>query len=187
MIDDYNHWMIAVDKSDQLISYYRADLRCRRTWMPLMLHCLDVVRVNALAIARKADATVDHKDFIVSLVEALLQRATSSQEQSTRSRRFTSSPRATSAEKKRRRSHTNPKLPEHRLNGAKEDHIAGIDKNKQRACIYCSYLAQLSVSAGVPKDDLPKVRRVSRYCISCRDYICKDHFTVFHTASSTEV
>jgi hypothetical protein len=188
MIDDYNHWMIAVDKSDQLISYYRADLRCRRTWMPLMLHCLDVVRVNALAIARKADGTVNHKDFIVSLVEALLQRAAASQEQSTRSRRFTSqSPRAASAQKKRRTSHTNPKLPEHRLNGAKEDHIAGIDKNKQRACIYCSYLAQLSVSAGVPKDDLPKVRRVSRYCIACRDYMCKDHFTVFHTASSTEV
>jgi hypothetical protein len=35
VIDDYNHWMCGVDKADQLIAYYRPNLRCRRTWMPL--------------------------------------------------------------------------------------------------------------------------------------------------------
>jgi hypothetical protein len=36
MIDDYNHWMGGVDKADQLIAYYRPNLRCRRVWMPLI-------------------------------------------------------------------------------------------------------------------------------------------------------
>eukprot|EP00171_Calliarthron_tuberculosum_P022482 IDg22482t1 len=35
-IDDYGHWMAGVDLADQLISYYASDLRCRRTWMPMM-------------------------------------------------------------------------------------------------------------------------------------------------------
>ena len=31
IIDDYNHFMLGVDVADQLIAYYRMDVRCRRT------------------------------------------------------------------------------------------------------------------------------------------------------------
>lgn len=47
IIDDYNHWMLGVDKADQLIAYYQPKLCCCRTWMPLMFHALDVAHVNA--------------------------------------------------------------------------------------------------------------------------------------------
>ncbi len=35
LIDDYNHWMGGVDLSDQHISYYHPNLRCRRNWIPI--------------------------------------------------------------------------------------------------------------------------------------------------------
>ena len=47
VIDDYNHWMLGVNKADQYISYYRPNVRCVRTWMPLFLHCLDIIRANS--------------------------------------------------------------------------------------------------------------------------------------------
>jgi hypothetical protein len=40
-IDDYNHWMLGVDVSDQYIAYYHPAVKCYRTWMPIMFHCLD--------------------------------------------------------------------------------------------------------------------------------------------------
>ena len=43
VIDDYNHWMLGVDLADQLISYYRPRLRCRRNWMPIMFHMFDCI------------------------------------------------------------------------------------------------------------------------------------------------
>ena len=49
-IHDYNHWMGGIDKADQLISYYRPQLWCRRTWIPIFLHTLNCFRVNAYVL-----------------------------------------------------------------------------------------------------------------------------------------
>ena len=43
IINDYNHWMLGVDLVDQLIAYYQTKIRCRRTWMSLLLYCLDII------------------------------------------------------------------------------------------------------------------------------------------------
>jgi len=51
IIDDYNHWMLGVDKADQFIAYYRPNLQCWRVWMPLLFHCFDVARVNSYIAA----------------------------------------------------------------------------------------------------------------------------------------
>ena len=45
VIDDYNFNMLGVEKSDQLIAYYRTNVRCSRYWMALMFHCLDIIRI----------------------------------------------------------------------------------------------------------------------------------------------
>ena len=50
VIDDYNHWMGGVDKADQLISSYRPNVRCRRVWMPMIFHAMDVLRINAYIV-----------------------------------------------------------------------------------------------------------------------------------------
>lgn len=44
LVKDYNHFMLTVDKADQLIGYYDAKVRCRRTWLPMFLHALQVAR-----------------------------------------------------------------------------------------------------------------------------------------------
>ena len=43
LINDYNHWMLGINLVDQLIEYYRPKIRCRQIWMPLLLHCLDII------------------------------------------------------------------------------------------------------------------------------------------------
>jgi hypothetical protein len=187
MIDDYNHWMGGVDKADQLIAYYRPNLRCRRVWMPLMMHALDILRVNAFVIAKSANDRLVHKDFIVSLIKGLLERASYSHMRETRARAATirrSSPR--SVQKKRRMSSSNPSLPHYRLNGKPEDHQM-VHGGKQRACTYCSYLRSLSIGAGTPKEDLPKVKTITRYCSACKDSLCIQHFKVFHSGGVASI
>ena len=46
ILNDYNHWMFGVDITDGLIASYRPKIRCRQTWMPIMLHCFDILHVN---------------------------------------------------------------------------------------------------------------------------------------------
>jgi hypothetical protein len=189
MIDDYNHWMLGVDKADQLIAYYRSSLRCRRVWLPLMMHALDILRVNAFIIAKSKDDRLVHKEFVVTFIECLLQRATFTRTRATRARTTRVNPRRSppSMEKKRRRiSKINPRLPEYRFNGQREGHQVTLG-SKQRACTYCSYLRSLSMGAGTPLDDLPKVKTVTRSCSACKDSLCKDHFALLHTRSSAAI
>lgn len=44
LVNDYNHFMLAVDLADQYIGYYDARVRCRRIWMPMFLHAMQVAR-----------------------------------------------------------------------------------------------------------------------------------------------
>jgi hypothetical protein len=178
MIDDYNHWMLGVDKADQLVAYYRPRLRCRRVWMPLMFHAFDILRVNAYIISqafKEQKTNDDHKEFVVDFVRSLLQRAASYRTQATRRRVATLNP---SPPKRRRTSLKNPSLPSHRFRGNPEDHVVAIRKG-QKNCIYCSYLRQLASSAG--QEELPTIRRVSRYCTACNDSLCNLHFVLYHT------
>lgn len=46
-INDYNYYMLGVDKSDQLVAYYRPILQFRRTWMPMMLQASNLTWSNA--------------------------------------------------------------------------------------------------------------------------------------------
>ena len=75
VIDDYNHWMGGVDQNDQLISNYRHQLHCKRIWMPLMLHSLDVLHVNAylvhVGLQTNVNNWLEQKEFILSLVEIM--------------------------------------------------------------------------------------------------------------------
>ena len=43
LINDYNHWILGVNLVDQLIACYQPKICCRRTWMPLLLDCLDII------------------------------------------------------------------------------------------------------------------------------------------------
>ena len=64
VVDDYNHWKVGVDTFDQYLAYLMCDLRCRRTWMPLMIFCLMTMRVNSFrAHTFICPDPVTHKSF----------------------------------------------------------------------------------------------------------------------------
>jgi hypothetical protein len=182
VIDDYNHWMLGVDKSDQLIAYYRPEIRCRRTWMPILLHCLDVLRINAFIVYKEqaGEEAIDHKEFLVQWIETLLDRATSeSVRLGTRSRRRSSTPEPYPRQR-RRISSKHPTLPSCRLTGDRSVHLhVKARDGKQRACAYCSYLRAVAKAQG-QSEDLPDITRPTMICSACNVRLCKSHFDAYH-------
>ena len=81
LINDYNMWMLGVDLVDQLIAYYRLKNCCQRTWMPLLLHCLDIIRVNSYVLYKETsylhplvdnDKIDSHKQFLIEFTNSLI-------------------------------------------------------------------------------------------------------------------
>ena len=172
VIDDYNHWMGGVNKADQLIAYYRPDLRCRRTWMPIMFHALDCMRSNAYVACKASGYKGTHKEFTMGWCKALFSRAQAEDIRETRAQRRTLQEPASmpQANKRRRMSHTKPELPEYRFRGAQEDHhMVRIDgKKKPRTCTYCAYIAALNKGVGSSNFKVSKSRY---YCFACGDFL----------------
>jgi hypothetical protein len=183
VIDDYNNCIMGgVDKAYQLISGYKPTLRCRRIWMPMWLHCLDVCRVNAYIIAKEKKVVKTQKDFVLDWIIALNHRAKFIE--TTRTRKAVAeliSPVINQNQgkpKKARMSHTKPSLPSYRFSGKPEDHVAVIAK-KQLSCTYCRYacaVAKLEGTSLVP----PPVSRTLKKCLICGDHLCTQHFDLFH-------
>jgi Transposase IS4 len=177
IIVDYNHWMLGVDKADQLIAYYRANIRCRRTWMPIFLQCLDIMRVNAFVIAKEKNEKLEQKDFIESFIKAFNERAAAENYAKTRAaiEIITSPPSA--GDKLRRMSSTAPSLPPERFVGRRIDHQMIIVK-KQKACVYCSFQRATAKLNG--HEPLPSVASVTRACLRCKQHICSPHYNIYH-------
>ena len=122
VIDDY-----FVELAHKLIAYYRTDVRCWRTWMSLMFHMLDCMRVNSYVACKNMGYQGTHKEFTMEWCEALFARAKAEDVRETRKRRSNANDREASptdsigSSKKRRMSHTRPELPHHILQGHKDD------------------------------------------------------------------
>jgi hypothetical protein len=186
VIDDYNHWMGGVDLADQMIAYYRPNVRCRRTWMPLLFHALDVARVNSYIALVNLGWNLDkqnkntplHKEFILELIKALMARAFTAESRLTRHRAaLARTPSPQQRAKRRRTSTKNPSLPEHRLLGDRCDHIR-TDAPSQGICRMCSYLHYKAKSDGT--SPLPPLKRPKKWCHFCKDHLCTEHFDSYH-------
>ena len=84
IVNDYNHMMLGVDVVDQLIAYYRPKICCQRTWMPIFLQCLCVLRVNSYVLYKETsrdhpevnDKDIrSHKSFLIEFINVLICRA----------------------------------------------------------------------------------------------------------------
>ena len=73
-IDDYNHWMLGVDVADQRIAYYQPDLRCQRTWLPMFIQILGLIRNNSFVVTKTEDEE-DQKIFTLDMIQALRKKA----------------------------------------------------------------------------------------------------------------
>ena len=77
--------MLGVDVVDKLITYYRPQLWCQRTWMPIVPHWLDILQVNLYVLYKDTssynhpdvdnDTIWNHKHFLIEFVNSLIHRS----------------------------------------------------------------------------------------------------------------
>ena len=153
VINGCNHWMEGVNKADQCMLHCRPNLRCRRTWMPIMFHALDCMHSNAFVASKKLGYKGVHKDFVMEWCQALRCHAVSDEVAMTRrARQQREDPIVISSAQKNGRcmSHTNPELLEYQLQGPREEHHPVPVKGKQRTCMHCAYLSAPQKAANGP-------------------------------------
>lgn len=77
LIDDYNHFMGAVDQFDQLRSYYSILRAHSKTWRPLFTLLVEISLVNCykLATANKKTTHDAHRKWLLTLVVQLKELA----------------------------------------------------------------------------------------------------------------
>ncbi len=212
LIDDYNHRMGGVDLSDQHISYYHPNLRCRRNWIPMFIQKIPIVRSNAYIIHKnyfKSDA-LSHKVFTLEMISCLMKRAlddkdhpTSSATQSLVSSIKSTPPstkQATVMLKKRMRKKEDEMKERHKrmrmsvkksLDDAYPDRKAlpmtlhkrvNGGKGVRAACAYCEWNYHAS-GAYKTKKWTQYVNRTTMMCYYCSAYLCHLHFDLFHSVS----
>lgn len=88
LIDDYNHWMGGVDVADQRIAYYQPDLRCHRTWLPMFLQIMSIIRSNAFIVYKSCSVmkSMTHKQFTLEMISILMENAREEYEKDSPSR-----------------------------------------------------------------------------------------------------
>ena len=207
IVNDYNHWMNGVDIADQLIAYYRPKLRCRRTWMPIMFHSLDVLRINLYVVHHKinkmkTNGKDHHKTFTMDLVKALRKRCReakvlwksgSEERPPTRTAAAAAavaaivSPDGKANKKpkisiqKRRFSHTDPakSLDPKRFDDVV--HTQTWSTSLRTKCEYCKYEAAVAkLNKAAPPRKTPV--KTNRTCSHCAPYkICTEHWNAWHT------
>ena len=182
VIDDYNHWMGGVDQNDQLIANYCHQLHCKRIWMPLMFHSLDVLHVNAYLAHFRLQTDMrdrlEQKEFVLSLVEIMQERAIVMNYRQLRSaHEHTTTPPP--VRKRQRINAKKPSLPIERLEPPMEAHVHTFSKTRS-TCKYCSYL-KLKSKQLHPTQTSPKVSNVYQMCSKCNVHLCEAHFQLYHT------
>ena len=179
VVDDYNHWKVGVDVIDQLIAYLMCNLRCQRTWIPMMIQALMTMRVNSYTGHKyiyTGDAK-DHKTFSLAWMRALMRRAI---KLTRATRQVIASAPVSSPAKRFRLSSKNPQLPEVRHDVA-VSHAAVISPT-QGKCIYCRYTYMCKkIQHPDDKSMWGVVRQPQRKCIGCGVYLCKQCFAPYHS------
>ena len=157
--------MGGVNQNDQLIANYHHQLLCKQIWTPLMFHSLDVLHVNAYLAHFRLQTDMrdwlEQKEFILSLVEIMQERAIVMDYRQLRSvheRTTTPSP----ANKQQRINPKKPSLPVERLEPPMEAHVHTFSKTRS-TYKYCSYL-KLKSKQLHPTQTPPKVSNVYQMC-----------------------
>ena len=193
LIDNYNYWMGGVDVGDQRISYYHpSNIVCQRTWVPIFIQILSIIRNNAYVVHRTnlGPKALSHKDFTYQMISWLLKKA----EMAQTSRRQliiaqTANPHPSLVIL------TETQLPieisnwltskfPNRFSTPTEYHYP---KTRTRgSCIYCSALYQWRSNQGEYVNFHKEVKRTRTYCACCSSstsricFLCKTHYELFH-------
>ena len=145
------------------------------------------MRVNAFMAYNAIDSKeerLEHKHFVMALVDSLLERARVLDYGRTRS--VHEKRPATEDTNKRglklpRLSHRRPTFPQKRFEGLPSEHVM-TKAPKRSVCKYCSYL-RLIHKARKETTEPPKVSNVYRMCSKCGVHLCTAHFECYHAVS----
>lgn len=179
IVVNYNHWKVGVDVFDQYLAYLMCDLRCRRTWIPMMIQGLMTMKVNSYrAHVYIATKPTGHKNFTLMWIRCLMRRAVKLVRQTRES--LVHAKETASPVKRYRMSSKNPQLPAVRLSAALT-HVPVIAE-RQGKCLYCRYLY---LCAKIENPDAPPktwgiIRQPKRKCIGCGYHLCSDCFPRYH-------
>ena len=179
VVNDYNFWKVGVDTFDQYLAYLMCDLRCVRTWVPLMIQALMTMRVNSyLAHIHICTNSKTHKEFTLEWIRCLMRRAVKLVRKTRRS--LVHEAQTPSPTRRFRMSSKNPTLPEVR-HSSDVTHVPVLAES-QGKCIYCRY-QRLCNKIDNPDAD-PRtwgsIGQPQRKCIGCGFHLCKDCFADFH-------
>ena len=83
IVYDCNHWMCGIYPSEKNISYYHPDIHCRRTWVPMFIQLLSMIRLNSYIFYVSHDNNnnkhykpfITHKYFLMGIVRHFLNKA----------------------------------------------------------------------------------------------------------------
>ena len=158
--------------------------------MPLLLHCLDIIRVNSYVLYKETsylhplvdNKEIDsHKQFVIEFVDSLICRAKLEKRTAPVTRQAT--PVGTvepvihlNKTKTKNYSRTKPSLKTF-------DDVRFLPGNHQlirhtqRKCKYCQYLVAV---ARVKKEPLPVLQQPRKQCRICKVNLCDNHKDLFH-------
>ena len=185
--------MLGVDVVDQLIAYYRPKIRCRRTWVPIFLHCLDILRVNSYVLYKETSFNhpdfdkhrkkENHKQFLIEFVNSLIRRGNAETTRLPATRGVAATVRGdpsiihNGTTAKLVMCRTKPSLSIFDDLRYCEGVHTMIPAKKQSKCKYCQY--QVLV-AKVRKETPPIEQRPRMMCSICNVHLCPNHVAVFH-------
>ena len=195
LIDDYNYWMGDVDVADQRISYYHpSKLVCKRTWIPIFMQLLSIIRNNAYLVHRQnSTKPLTQKKFLHHMVCWLMMKCRATTQQSSVSRTSPSS--ATKIKAKKRR--TSPssmsavsalteRFPNHFVTPKEMNSRTNIRRGR---CVFCSALWRDKKKKNDKIGDIRKeTKRTWLHCQYCSlnspagdvCFLCKEHFDLYH-------
>ena len=212
MIDDYNHWMLGIDVSDQQISYYHPNLRCQRNWIPMFLQTVSMTR-NNIYVAHTQDVSEKERkpqrDVALEIIGVLMENAIywdaigKTEELRCRINSRTKKRIMMNAEKrskklvgvKRRRYNLPVTFFPNRLMKANGYDHKRATAEKRGTCVVCAINAKkqrMAMDNGSGDEDgsIATVKRATathHICETCSSedtvcYVCKKHWKEFHTA-----
>ena len=194
LIDDYNYWMGGVDVADQRISYYHpSKLVCNRTWIPIFIQLLSIIRNNAYIIHRKniGKNHLAQKEFAQKMISWLMTRARETNINGRNGNVASPTKKATAPRKRKAPSLSSAvnelsnRFPS-RFITPKELHArTGI---RRGTCVYCSALYFDKKKRGEEVEFVRETKRTLLHCSFCTltasdkstCFLCKKHFDIFH-------
>jgi len=196
VIHDYNFNMNGVDKADQMIAYYAASLRCRRTWLPMFFQCLHVMRVNAWILFRHVgvEKPDSHKDFVMEFAFELMSRGekidrTCGDVDDRGNPRQAKAPFSSKApalttpgprDKKRPRYNGQKRVPRPTLSSAPPSShtLAWVHHTRRKRCEWCSWKrGRAFADTG---ERAKEAYKTQYFCTACNKYFCKVCYVEAH-------